>query len=180
MPHTVSTHADIDEFIATLPIKYSATFIPQSVSRNATDKARSLNWRIVLAPNGNAPYLRSLITDYMQGIGHVPGHKFRPRSNNSSAAQHDAAEKGVYYKTESMFMGSKIPAPALRDVLYSLVLDSSAVDQPFEDWASDFGYDADSRKALSTYETCVKIHRELRALIGTTAINRLQELFADY
>jgi hypothetical protein len=44
------------------------------------------------------------------------------------------------------------PRPA--DVLSSLLLDVTSADQSFEDWASDFGYDDDSRKAEATYNAC--------------------------
>ena len=51
-------------------------------------------------------------------------------------------------------------------VLSSLLLDSSAVDQSFEDWCGEFGYDTDSRKAEATYNACRKSGEKLQRLLG--------------
>jgi hypothetical protein len=43
--------------------------------------------------------------------------------------------------------------------------DATGADQPFEDWAADYGYDADSRKAEATYRAVVAQTKQLRALL---------------
>ena len=77
----------------------------------------------------------------------------------------------------------KVPAimPDPDDVLYSLVMDSDVLYYgTFEDWASDFGYDTDSRKAESTYRACLEIALKLRVAIGEDELERLREALQDY
>ena len=65
--------------------------------------------------------------------------------------------------------------PTLAEVLDCLASDASGVDnaQSFEDWASEYGYDTDSRKAEKTYNICVQQAQELKALLGQDAYNQL-------
>lgn len=65
--------------------------------------------------------------------------------------------------------------PTLADVLDCLASDASGVDnaQSFEEWASEYGYDTDSRKAECTYRICEKQAQELKALLGRDAYNQL-------
>ena len=56
------------------------------------------------------------------------------------------------------------PTPA--DVLSSLLMDVSGLDEGFEDWASSLGYDADSRKADGIYRACLETLPKLHALLG--------------
>ena len=57
-------------------------------------------------------------------------------------------------------------APHASDVIDSLLLDVCGLDQPFESWAADLGYDGDSRKAERIYHECLKTLPRLRALLG--------------
>ena len=65
--------------------------------------------------------------------------------------------------------------PTLAEVLDCLASDASGVDnaQSFEDWASEYGYDTDSRKAEKTYNICVQQAQELKALLGQDTYNQL-------
>lgn len=65
--------------------------------------------------------------------------------------------------------------PTLADVLDCLASDASGVDnaRSFEDWASEYGYDTDSRKAERTYHICEKQAQDLKALLGQDAYNQL-------
>lgn len=170
-----------------LKLSYRAYFVPFSKSRNAKKNAKpsdySLNWHVSIA-NGS----RTLTTDYQQGIAHIPGYQQR-MSGRMSVDEFDsikrACETGKAGGRDSnlgIYLGAKpIPAPELRDVLHSLVLDAGALDYAsFEDWAADFGYDTDSREAERIYKACVKIGLELRALIGDAGIASLREAAQDY
>jgi len=42
----------------------------------------------------------------------------------------------------------------------------------FEDWASDLGYDAESRKAYRTYRRCIKMVPRVRKFLGDDALIR--------
>lgn len=67
--------------------------------------------------------------------------------------------------------------PELRDVLDCLAMDSSGVydGQEFEAWASDYGYDTDSRKAENTFNLIKKQTKDLKALLGESAFKELIE-----
>jgi len=55
--------------------------------------------------------------------------------------------------------------PELDSVLDCLVSDAQgAVDQSFEEWASDYGYDTDSRKAEKIYKACCATATKLKRL----------------
>lgn len=70
--------------------------------------------------------------------------------------------------TTSFFMGSALThEPTASEVLGSLLLDASADDtDSFEEWAAEFGYDTDSRRAEKTYLACVETAKRLRHLLG--------------
>jgi hypothetical protein len=65
--------------------------------------------------------------------------------------------------------------PTSDELLDCLASDAASVDnaRSFEDWAGDFGYDTDSRKALRTYKTCEKQAAKLKALLGDEAYEQL-------
>jgi hypothetical protein len=56
--------------------------------------------------------------------------------------------------------------PTAADVLSCLCSDVRSADQSFEEWARDFGYDVDSRKAERTYQACVKLAPKVQRLLG--------------
>lgn len=80
--------------------------------------------------------------------------------SGSEVGQH--AELRVYYSQGS----AHTTPPTVVDVLDSLRSDVSGVDQPFEDWVDDYGFDGDSREAFRIYETCQRAEAELRRFLG--------------
>ena len=58
--------------------------------------------------------------------------------------------------------------PDAASVLNCLASDSSSVEnsREFEEWASDLGYDPDSRKAEKIYNTCIKQAERLKKFLG--------------
>lgn len=58
--------------------------------------------------------------------------------------------------------------PTAYDVLQSLVLDAAGTEnaRDYEDWASEYGYDEDSRSGVRAYEQTVKQTGRLRAFLG--------------
>ena len=63
--------------------------------------------------------------------------------------------------------------PKLPDVLNCLAMDASGMDESFEDWADNYGYDTDSRKAETIYKACQDNARQLRVLLGHEAFDVL-------
>lgn len=56
--------------------------------------------------------------------------------------------------------------PTAEDVLECLLSDASGADQDFEQWAGEYGYDTDSRKAEQTYRQVVAQTAKLRRFLG--------------
>ena len=171
-------------FVDSLNLPYKAVFVPQSQSRNAGEEP-CLNWRITV---GTLDKPGCIITDYMQGIGHLPNysHQFARLVVYNNAVK-EACETGISriigkaknaFDSVSHFNRKPLPAPKLVDILCSLVMDASVLDYDcFEDWASEFGYDADSRQAEQIYKDCMAIALKLRHLVD---LEKAQEAFQDY
>jgi hypothetical protein len=81
---------------------------------------------------------------------------------------------------ERLEAGRKPVAPTAADVLSCLLNDAHTADQSFADWASEFGYDTDSRKTLEDYEACCKIGQSLRTVFTHSQREELRELLQDY
>lgn len=176
---------EIQALIDSLGITYKVVFVPFSKSRNAKEKNVSLNWLVTIEKGR-----QSLTTDYMQGIGHFPNYA-NSLSRNAAYDRYikECIECGKYAKnvTGKTFHSvnqvpmQAIPAPDLIDVLYSLAVDSEVIDYSgFEDWAENFGYDVDSRKAEKTYRDCLEIALKLRSMLGDDNIAKLREAYQDY
>lgn len=166
-----------------LNLKIEAVFVPWSNSRNfkkgAKPSERSLNWYVILTRNGR----EILATDYMQGIGHAPAYKFiQSIKHGWTIANTDAlireTEQGVA-RNKFGKLSPLLPEPA--DVMASLVLDCSVLDAGgFEDWAAEYGYDTDSRKAEAIYLQCLEIALKLRAAVGEEGLSQLREACAEW
>jgi hypothetical protein len=73
---------------------------------------------------------------------------------------------------ERIYSASKPEAESLLDCLK---LDASGPDT-FEEWASEYGYDTDSRQAEATFRACQDNSRRLKSLLGREAFAELQQL----
>ena len=56
--------------------------------------------------------------------------------------------------------------PNVYEVLSCLASDSAGTSQSFDDWASELGYDTDSRSAEKAYKACRKISEKLIRFLG--------------
>lgn len=70
--------------------------------------------------------------------------------------------------------------PTQASVLYGLILDASANDESFPGWCDNYGYDADSLKALNIYNACIENAKKLHSVFTREQIEHLQELLEDY
>jgi hypothetical protein len=75
----------------------------------------------------------------------------------------------------SMGKGHNGKTPTAADVLDCLASDAAGVENAtsFDDWASDYGYDTDSRKAERIYKACKRNAEDLYSLLGGEAYNEL-------
>lgn len=174
--------AKLQAAIDALGITYTADFVPFSKSRNAKKATKpgdySLNWKVTIRKNG-----RSLCTDYMQGIGHIPGKA--ASAYRLSIAEFEriksVCESGKYGREADSFLKHPLPLPDVCDVMHCLVLDAEVLEYArFEEWAENFGYEPDSRKAEQTYRDCMAIALQLRSIIGDAGIQAVREAGQDY
>ena len=180
---------DIAAVIAGLGLTLEAKFVPFSQSRNKAEKHRSLNWTVTVKRNGRDV----LSTDYSAGIAHCPSYDKKPPAAWDRPARMWPGMVAEF-ETESGFQAAPFTAwgglrankakpilPDAVDVFYSLTMDSGVLDAgSFEDWASEYGYDSDSRQAEKTYRACLDIALKLRAAIGDSGMATLRDAFADY
>lgn len=175
--------SDLAAIISELGLTISATFVPWSKSRSFKAGAklteRSLNWRIVVQRNGRDV----MTTDYTAGIAHCPSYQAPPFGRGFSIDHAHAIE------IETETGRSQMPTRGTRahilpdtlDVIASLALEASAIDaRDFEEWASDFGYDTDSRKAEGIYRACLDTALKLRAALGEGDLQRLRAAAAEH
>lgn len=66
----------------------------------------------------------------------------------------------------SMGVGHNGAEPTAPEVLSCLASDAAGIEQDFESWASDLGYDTDSRKAERTYQACQRLSEKLKRFLG--------------
>jgi hypothetical protein len=192
--------ADRKALIDGAGLTLSAVFVPQSKSRHALIANRTgkpgdgkgpyfynrggydskgapcINWRVTLERNGTPIWSG----DYTQGAGHLPGKRnYGQQSVDEREAEIKSCEIGRSVKSGFM-PGASLKPPTLTDVLSSLLLDGTADSMSFEDWAANFGYDADSRTAEKTFDECAAIGKALRLGLGAELVEQLREAFQDY
>ena len=144
-----------------------------------------------------------LETTYTMGVGHfnLKWHDL-PSHYTSGKNAFTREEVGLYYKLQKKpytsfkneaevnkiraSMATKIAIqekilPEIKDVLYSLISDGDVINySSFEEWADNYGYDLDSRKAEGIYAACLKTGLALRNGLGDAVLSQLQEAFQDY
>jgi hypothetical protein len=137
-----------------------------------------------------------LTTAFHLGTGHVSREEIaRVNDHLSTPARYAAYYVAALRKPYTKFVDQKgwVAAvayaanrckvqPCLADVLHSLISDGTAyfTHSTFEDWAADYDYDTDSRKALATYEQCIDIGRKLARALPANVLEQVQALTADY
>jgi hypothetical protein len=136
----------------------------------------AIHWAITLtAPNG-----RAMQTEYSEGIGHFIRLPYGQRrtldvdniiktisgQKSNVVAYGDVQGLSQYFTARVKRNGVqlKVIPPQTLDVLQSLAMDATALDEKFEDWAANYGYEVDSRKAFATWQKCCDIARDLKAL----------------
>lgn len=73
-----------------------------------------------------------------------------------------------------------IAVPTLASILNCIILDSSALDENFQDWADECGMSGDSIKALNIYNLCCDNGRRLRKALSRSQLKQATELLEGY
>lgn len=83
------------------------------------------------------------------------------------------------FPKDHMLHSSKPTAPHAADLIYSIYMDDTR-GATFEEWASNFGYDTDSRKAMDTYLDCQEQHNKAQRFFGRDVLSKLSRLVEGY
>lgn len=156
------TDTKVDEALAAMDVVFTARYIGEPVKWEGHTVD---HYRVKLG---------AFETDYYMGLGNREPIK---GVNGPVTCPYPPHTTGV---TAWNKQNVRPVAPTAASVLACLLSDASATDQCFADWAADFGYDVDSRKALATYEACCDIGRELRKVFTSAQRADLRGMLQDY
>lgn len=149
-------------------------FVPFYLSRSAGQENPSLNWEVTLYKNGR----EFLCFDYSAGMAHAPSYKQNMKYQievDAVRRECETGRKSTVLMSCNVASGKKIDPPKLADIFYSLSSDADALNySTFEEWASSFGYETDSRKAEVIYKTCMNYALKLRGAVGEKGLSELQ------
>lgn len=170
------TDKQVAELLTSANVSFSAKFKPVEQPNAKRPSDLQVHWTISI---GDTRF------DYQTGIGHLP-KQFAGLANSRKTMDFQElcriCEEGRYGQvlTHKWHKDNKTH-PTAAGVLYCLLSESDAMDSPtFESWASDLGFDPDSRKAEQTYRACIENGLKLRRAIGEANIVKLRELLQDY
>lgn len=148
--------ADLSTLIDQYDIKILSDYIPMD-----SDEEPRLKWKVGLYVMKD----RVLDVEYTAGMAHAPSYP--------AACAVEECRTGL--RAGSTEFKKRYIKPDARDVIRSVMLDSSALDYGcFEDWARDYGYDTDSRAAEAIYRLCLQRAVMLRASLGKEKFDALQ------
>jgi uncharacterized radical SAM superfamily protein len=186
------TKEQIERIVQNMGLTVESVFVPFSGSRNKAEKSPSLNWRVTVKRDGR----EVLTTDYSAGCAHAPSYK---QTYGKRTIEDRERELRVDWECENGFPAIRIVwegrthrilgmqgdkhriQPKALDVLHSLAMESDVLDAGgFESWASELGFDTDSRKAEQTYRACLDIALKLRAALGDSGLQDLRNAFQGY
>lgn len=176
-PDYETARDEMRALLDSLGVTVECEFVPLSRSRNAGEKNQTVNWRATVrlhVPLGG----RTVLTcDYSQGIAHLKGYDAqKARTVYGDAAVKRACEQEQRALNPYRQVIPRAIAPTREDILSSLASDSDVIDHAtYESWASDLGYDADSRKGEAIYRACLETALKLRAAFGDEALTKLRE-----
>lgn len=108
------------------------------------------------------------------GIGYCPS--YRQREELRRSRDYDEAIRTEVFTGRNAKTNKPIPVDPV-DVFRCVLSDADALDYgSFEEWASNYGFDTDSRKAEAMYRACVDTGLALRARLGDGLLQELREL----
>ena len=159
------TEIAVQKYLDSIGIKVSMVYCGETIRDNDWQCDA---WKITLTA-GKAGYT----FEYYTGLGHRADND-AARNALKNVSKHNLAwREGV--------LNSKVPVyPAVAGLLYSLQIDTSACDQSFDAWCSEYGYDTDSRKALEIYLLCQQNGMKYNQLFSRAQREAITEMLQDY
>lgn len=135
-------------------------------------------------------------TEYKTGLGHRISSNSETFSTSLSRRDQDKLKllrvcypdkRQIKYTPKTkVFNGGRasqiqyVLLPTQASILYCLLVDMQAGEQPFSDWCGDFGYSDDSIESLNIYQACEKINKQLRDVFKREHIEHLKQLLEVY
>jgi hypothetical protein len=163
-------------------LRLKCAIVLRGVGAMSEGERDMLHWRFTFTNARN----RSETFDYFTGSGCVPWQDVRKISRNRFSYQElqiiDAGWARYKYNASDLCALAVKIATLLKwqpdpvEVLNCIARDGDALQSTFEDWASDFGYDADSRKAEKIYRACQDNALRLRRLVSGADFETLARL----
>ena len=170
----------VDQYLTEQGITYEAKFRRQ-VPESKKPSDLQIKWYTFF--NGEC-------FDFFTGIAHMPKPMYEKYGRLTRYTQRDwdalclIVCDGRYPATAGtsrLWSDQKCFQPTAASVLYCLLSDSDVENyRTYDEWASDLGYDPDSRSGEQTFNACLQNTRALRRAIGSTAIEKLREMLQDY
>ena len=150
----------VTSYIACIGMTYRAAYCGETMRGSWKCDA----WRVTFERQG-----KSLSTEFFTGLGHRKLIRSMPKCNPRSIFAE--GWKREYEKTV---------APSAASVLYSLLMDSVALDTSFDYWCNDYGYDNGSITAQDTYRACCEIGYKVRRRLTVSERETLSTMLQDY
>ena len=185
-----TTETTLADFIQRLGLTMTATQIPartdglmEEDKPDLPEWRRQSHWLCVLGREPNLKITRPGMTiNYSMGCGH---RRWTRRVNFGDGRKWNKGDRCLWThhgnltvaEAECLSRNTEPIPPTVADVLDCLAMDASSYDnsRDFEDWASDFGMDTDSRKAERIYRVSGEQAKQLRHLLGDEAYRDLIE-----
>jgi len=122
--------------------------------------------------------------DFYTGVGHREFNNLKSYGVNwDKRTFNDLKYKKLTSEGFKKFLKCSNPKkPTIKDLFYSLILDSEACNMSFNDWCCNFGYDSDSLKAQQLYFACQENGNKFYKVINKLKIDieKLKEHLQDY
>jgi len=143
-------------------------------------EAKPFEYRLTIT---NTKTNKSMSFDFSMGVGIL--EKQVPKYIDNQYKKYEFIPfSGVpIFKRKEWLSKNKVypKRPTLgEDVLYCLAMDADVENQgSFEEWASNYGYDEDSRKAEKIYRACKEQTDDLKRVLGAELFDKLLECTED-
>lgn len=159
----------VADYLATIGVTFTAAL----VGATERDGWECDEWRVKLVKRAQSGgKMAELATAYYTGTGHRASKAPMPHSVKINP--HSLHAEG--WRAQNL----RPVTPTAASVLHGLLLDASSADANFLDWCGDFGYDTDSRKALTVYEACCSTRADVHNLFTRDERAALATMLEDY
>jgi hypothetical protein len=158
----------------------TATISPHGVRAMSKDESPMCAWIVTFTSTKTG---RSENFDYFTGYGCGPEWReswlktnYPTVANTPKHARYSIADKNLMCRISHHFNLVRKWKPDAIEILNAIARDGDALESTFEDWADDFGYDADSRKAESIYRACQENALRLKKILSADKIESIKNL----